>query len=81
MLCDAPREDLIPAQSFVGEAKELTNIPYELSCQNENLLQAAHDVMTSTTVIECGSDTKSIAYQVSICLEKNSIVYWMVVYD
>ena len=59
----------------MGEIKEPMKILYELSCTNESLLQAAHDVMTSTSVVDCGSDTKGIAYQVSICLEKNSIVY------
>ena len=75
LLCDSPREDLIPPERFMWEAQGIKKLFYELSCRNVKLLEAAHHVITSTSFTECGSDTKSIAHQVRNCLEKNFIVY------
>ncbi len=65
LLCDAPREDLIPAEKFSSEAKDSRKLQYEVYCKKQELLEASCYYLSSTNVATCGSDTKSIFYQVS----------------
>ncbi|XP_064403446.1 probable methyltransferase TARBP1 isoform X4 [Halichondria panicea] len=60
LLCDAPREDLIPAEHFLSEAKDSRKLQYKVHCKNHELLEAS---CTYLNVATCGSDTKSISYQ------------------
>lgn len=65
LLCEAPREDLISTENFLSQAKEVMKLGYDLYGENQELLNAALGVLSSTSQSQCGSDTRSIAHQVS----------------
>ncbi len=65
LACGAPREDLISPDWFVREAKDMVKLQYNVHCKHSELLEASFTFSASVSNAACGSDTKSIACQVS----------------
>lgn len=56
---------MISPEWFVREAKDSGKLQYKVHCENSELLEASYTLFASATDVACGSDTKSIACQVS----------------